>query len=147
MRCAVLHRSGTNDFHGWMDDVYRTNALIPHQPLRYCWSPHLNHRLTPEVEAAMPLWFDQFLKGGPALPETPRSELVPGSDGRYVLSGFGWHRGWNDRINDKFNAEYETNMTRFIRDMRKDLGAPALPFVIAETGMSGPEETHRAPLR
>jgi len=69
-------------------------------------------------------------------------ELVPGSDGRYVLSGFGWHQGWNDRINDKFNAEYETNMTRFIRDMRKDLGAPALPFVIAETGMSGPEEKH-----
>ena len=26
----------------------------------------------------------------------------------------------------------------FIRDIRKDLGAPALPFVIAETGMSGP---------
>jgi alpha-galactosidase len=68
--------------------------------------------------------------------------LVPGSDGRYVLSGFGWHQGWNDRVNDKFNAEYETNMVHFIRDIRKDLGAPALPFVIAETGMGGPEETH-----
>lgn len=68
--------------------------------------------------------------------------LVPGSDGRYVLAGFGWHQGWNDRINDQFNAEYETNLVHFIRDMRKDLGAPALPFVIAETGMSGPEETH-----
>jgi len=66
--------------------------------------------------------------------------LVPGSDGRYVLSGFGWHQGWNDRINDKFNAEYETNMICFIRDIRKDLGAHALPFVIAETGMTGPEE-------
>ena len=69
-------------------------------------------------------------------------DLVPGSDGRYVLAGFGWHQGWNDRINDKFNAEYETNMVHFIRDIRKDLGVPALPFVIAETGMSGPEETH-----
>jgi alpha-galactosidase len=48
----------------------------------------------------------------------------------------------NDRINDKFNAEYETNMIRFILLMRKDLGAPALPFVIAETGMSGSEEKH-----
>ena len=27
-----------------------------------------------------------------------------------------------------------------IHDMRKDLGVPALPFVIAETGMTGPEE-------
>ena len=69
-------------------------------------------------------------------------ELVPGSDGRYVLCGFGWHQGWNDRINDKFNAEYESNMSHFIRDMRKELGEPGLPFVIAETGMNGPDETH-----
>ncbi len=69
-------------------------------------------------------------------------ELVPGSDGRYVVAGFGWHQGWNDRINDKFNAEYEENMAHFIRDIRKDLGAPALPFVIAETGMTGPDEKH-----
>jgi alpha-galactosidase len=69
-------------------------------------------------------------------------DLVPGSDGRYVLAGFAWHQGWNDRINDKFNAEYESNLACFIRDIRKDLHAPALPFVIAETGMNGPEETH-----
>ena len=67
-------------------------------------------------------------------------ELVPGSDGSYMIAGFGWHQGWNDRINDKFNAEYETNMTHFINDMRKDFGVPALPFVIAETGMTGPGE-------
>ena len=69
-------------------------------------------------------------------------QLAPGSDGRYVLAGFGWHQGWNDRINDKFNAEYESNMVHFIRDIRKDLGTPGLPFVIAETGMTGPEEKH-----
>ncbi len=69
-------------------------------------------------------------------------DLVPGSDGRYVLAGLGWHQGWNDRINDQFNAEYESNLTHFIRDIRSDLGTPALPFVIAETGMSGPQETH-----
>jgi len=69
-------------------------------------------------------------------------ELVPGSDGRYELLGFGWHQGWNDRINDKFNAEYEGNMIVFIKDLRKDLGAPGLPVVIAESGMNGPSETH-----
>ena len=68
--------------------------------------------------------------------------LVPDSDGKYVLTGFGWHQGWNDRINDQFNAEYESNMAHFIRDIRKDLGVPALPFVIAETGMTGPDERH-----
>ena len=69
--------------------------------------------------------------------------LVPGSEGRgYMLAGFGWHQGWNDRINDKHNAAYEENMAHFIRDMRRDLGVPKLPFVIAETGMNGPTETH-----
>ena len=33
-------------------------------------------------------------------------------------------------------------MANFIRDIRKDLGVKNLPFVIAETGMSGPEEKH-----
>jgi hypothetical protein len=70
-------------------------------------------------------------------------QLVPDSRGRgYVLAGIGWHQGWNDRINDKHNAEYESNMAHFIRDIRKDLGAEKLPFVIAETGMNGPEEKH-----
>lgn len=68
--------------------------------------------------------------------------LVPGSDGRHVLSGVAWHQGWNDRISDRFNAEYESNLGHLIRDLRRDLGVPHLPFVIAETGMNGPGETH-----
>lgn len=61
--------------------------------------------------------------------------------GRSVdLAGFGWHQGWNDRIDRQFVAEYESNMANFIRDVRKDLNAPKLPFVIAETGMGGLEE-------
>jgi len=63
-------------------------------------------------------------------------------DRGYELVGFGWHQGWNDRVNQTFNDEYEKNMANFIRDMRKDLGVKNLPFVIAETGMTGPEEKH-----
>ena len=65
-----------------------------------------------------------------------------GSDGRLVLAGFAWHQGWNDRLNDKFTAEYEANLAHFIRDVRRELGGPALPFVIGETGMTGPTEKH-----
>lgn len=69
--------------------------------------------------------------------------LFPEYAGRRLeLAGFGWHQGWNDRVNQSFNDQYEENMANFIRDIRKDLGAPNLPFVIAETGMGGPEETH-----
>jgi alpha-galactosidase len=34
------------------------------------------------------------------------------------------------------------NLAHFIRDIRRDLESPNLPFVIAETGMSGPNEKH-----
>ena len=74
---------------------------------------------------------------------TTLATLLPDwEDRRYELAGFGWHQGWNDRVNQAFNDEYEKNLAHFIRDIRKDLGVDDLPFVIAETGMSGHQETH-----
>ena len=67
----------------------------------------------------------------------------PEYDGRgYQLVGLGWHQGWNDRVNQEFNDAYEENLANFIRDVRKELAIKELPFVIAETGMSGHEEQH-----
>lgn len=63
-------------------------------------------------------------------------------DRGYELAGFGWHQGWNDRINQALVDEYEENLTHFIRDVRDELGRKDLPFVIAETGMTGPNEKH-----
>ena len=60
----------------------------------------------------------------------------------FEITGFGWHQGWNDRVNQAFNDEYEANLANFIRDVREELAIEALPFVIAETGMSGHEEKH-----
>lgn len=71
-----------------------------------------------------------------------KAEFPEIGDRGYELVGFGWHQGWNDRVNQAFVDEYEKNMAHFIRDVRKDLGAKYLPFVIAETGMTGPEEKH-----
>jgi hypothetical protein len=67
----------------------------------------------------------------------------PAYDGRgHELVGFGWHQGWNDRVCQAHNDAYEGNMVNFIRDVREALGAKDLPFVIAETGMSGHQEKH-----
>lgn len=71
-----------------------------------------------------------------------KKEFPEFGDRGYELAGFGWHQGWNDRINQAFNDEYEKNMAHFIRDVRKDLGVKNLPFVIAESGMTGPNEKH-----
>jgi alpha-galactosidase len=71
-----------------------------------------------------------------------KKEFPEFGDRGYELAGFGWHQGWNDRVNQAFNDEYEKNLANFIRDIRKDLGVKKLPFVIAETRMSGKEEKH-----
>lgn len=71
------------------------------------------------------------------------ASIMPGYQGQgYVLEGFAWHQGWNDRVNQGYNDEYETNLVNFIKDIRGDLNAPNLPFVVANTGMSGWSETH-----
>jgi len=66
----------------------------------------------------------------------------PGYQGQgYEIAGFFWHQGWNDGTKKDFSQEYEKNMTNFIKDIRKDLGNPNLPFVIATSGMGGPDAT------
>jgi hypothetical protein len=62
----------------------------------------------------------------------------PGYDGSgYELAGFVWYQGWNDGCDPKRAVpEYEQNLANLIRDARKDLNAPGLPFVIGE--LTGP---------
>jgi len=57
------------------------------------------------------------------------------------IVGFGWHQGWNDGCNADMTAEYEQNLARFIRDLRKDLGVKNLPVVIATSGFGGREQS------
>jgi len=51
------------------------------------------------------------------------------------LAGFVWFQGWNDQYGGQ--DEYASNLKHFIKDMRKDLGAPNLPFVIVAMGQNG----------
>jgi hypothetical protein len=68
---------------------------------------------------------------------------VPGYSGQgYELKGLAWHQGWNDRVNGSAVAEYGENIADFIEDIRFDLGAAELPFVIANTGIGGPGENN-----
>jgi hypothetical protein len=75
--------------------------------------------------------------------------VVPDYDAAqgYELAGFAWFQGWNDMVDsgtypnrDKpggYDA-YSTAMAHFIRDVRRDLNAPKLPFVIGVLGVGGP---------
>jgi dienelactone hydrolase len=80
IKAPLLWLGATNDFHGIMDDTYRTGELIPHKLVRYSFTPHMNHRFTPEFAVTRPLWFDQYLKKGFTFPATPDSKLVLATD-------------------------------------------------------------------
>ena len=57
----------------------------------------------------------------------------------YEFAGFVWFQGWNDMFNPDFLEGYGRHMANFIRDVRKDLKAPNLPFVIGQMGQNGPD--------
>lgn len=70
----------------------------------------------------------------------------------YELAGFVWFQGWNDVV-DSYTypnrekprgfEQYSWLLKHFIQDVRKDLKAPELPFVIGAIGVGGYQETPR----
>ena len=50
-------------------------------------------------------------------------------------------------IDARATAEYAENMAHFIRDVREDLEAPGLPFVIGQCGVGGEATTNPKHLR
>jgi len=76
--------------------------------------------------------------------------IVPTYDAKagYEIAGFVWFQGWNDMVDSgtyPYNKEtrqkdyalYSELMADFIRDVRKDLGTPKMPFVIGVMGVGG----------
>lgn len=64
----------------------------------------------------------------------------------YEIAGFVWLQGWNDMVDGhtypdrgkpgRF-AAYSDLLAHFIRDVRKDFGAPKMPFIIGVMGVGG----------
>ena len=79
--------------------------------------------------------------------------VYPGYDREkgYELAGFVWFQGWNDMVDrgtyprrDKPGGydQYSEVLAQFIRDVRKDLSSPDLPFIIGVMGVGGPVEKY-----
>ncbi|MEC9031293.1 MAG: acetylxylan esterase [Planctomycetota bacterium] len=86
IKAPLLWLGSTNDFHGIMDDTYRTGALIPHKAVRYSFAPHLNHRFTPEFSVTRPLWLDQHLRRGFRFPRVPATRLVLDTVPKFIVT-------------------------------------------------------------
>jgi alpha-galactosidase len=74
--------------------------------------------------------------------------VVPGYDPAqgYELAGFVWFQGFNDLVDGHVYPDrskpgrydrYSEWLAHFIRDVRRDLGVPKMPFVIGVLGVDG----------
>lgn len=104
--------------------------------------------MTAEKAQATGVYYRQMIEHVKMVLADPK-RVVPDYNAKdgYELAGFGWFQGWNDLVDgdtypqrDKPDgyAAYSEAMAHFIRDVRKDLGAPKLPFVISVLGVGGP---------
>lgn len=76
---------------------------------------------------------DELSRIGERFPE------LKGADPR--IAGFIWHQGFNDLVDrkqkDQQFAGYRDRLAQFIKDIRHDLNAPHMPFVIGELSTGG----------
>ncbi len=86
------------------------------------------------------------------LKDIPRVYPDYDQEAGYELAGFVWFQGWNDMVDQGVYPNrdqpggydlYSRLMAQFIRDVRKDLAAPKLPFVIGVLGVGGPVDQYR----
>ncbi len=72
----------------------------------------------------------------------------------YEIAGFVWFQGWNDMTNSGVYPQrgqpggydlYSELLAHFIRDVRNDLQAPDMRFVIGVLGIGGPTELYTNP--
>jgi hypothetical protein len=84
------------------------------------------------------------------------TRVVPSYDPKqgYELAGFVWFQGFNDYVDDSVYPNqmkpggydlYGELLAHFIRDVRKDLSAPKMPFVIGVMGIGGEKEDQKPP--
>jgi len=124
---------------GWMVGDYLDNQVllikvaVGGTSLAGNWRP-------PSSGGTVGEWYTNMINGVKEQLQNLKKDF-PGYDGKgYEIAGFGWHQGWQDGCSQGMADEYEKNMANFIRDVRKDLGVPNMPFVIGGSGFGGWEQ-------
>lgn len=96
-----------------------------------------------DKEAASGVFYRMMVDHAKRVLADPK-RVCPAYDAKdgYELAGFVWLQGFNDLVDGQTYPngnyeEYSRLLAHFIRDVRKDLSAPKMPFVIGVLGVDG----------
>ncbi|MCA9054229.1 MAG: DUF1080 domain-containing protein [Planctomycetaceae bacterium] len=99
--------------------------------------PQITVGLIPCAVGGTPL--SRWEKGGDLYEEAVRRTQVAMQNG--TLKGVLWHQGEGDSGSEETAGTYATRLSKVVEDLRKQLGAPTLPFVAGELGQFLKPET------
>lgn len=147
---AQANHIGPEYAFGWvMGDYYEDPVLI----IKCSWGgrslfhnflpPSIEDYPQPKKDGDKGFHYAEILRHTKEITGNLKSYFPDYSGKGFEVVGFGWHQGWNDRINQDAVDVYERNLVALIKDLRKDLGVKDMPFVSANTGMSGWEVPKR----
>jgi hypothetical protein len=78
---------------------------------------------------------ERWEKGGDLYRAAVERARIAMRDG--TLKGILWHQGERDAARANTATTYGRRLVRMVRDMRRDLGRPSVPFVVGELGRFG----------
>ena len=94
-----------------------------------------------ELRESYGLYYREMIQHAKTELETFGTRFPELADHDVKIAGFVWHQGFNDKIRREYNAtkfaDYTKWLAMFINDVREDLGAPGMPFIIGELSTGG----------
>ncbi len=102
--------------------------------LREPRKPKLRRKPKPSMDDAGRFWREMVAHVNEVLADPGRYHPAYDAAAGFEVAGFVWFQGFNDQFNPEYRSNYAENMRLFINDIREELKAPKMPFVIGVLG-------------
>jgi len=103
--------------------------------LREPRKPRLPRKPTPfAMDNAGHFWREMVAHVNKVLADPGKYHPAYDAAAGFEVAGFVWFQGFNDQFNPEYRGNYAENMCLFIKDIREEVKAPKMPFVIGVLG-------------
>jgi len=131
----MLFLNASNDQHGDTDRVLDSLGLMPPEVARrHGITPRFRHHINVDFMGNLPAWMDHYLKGAPALPETPKLSMEIDASGIPILKVSPDSSQPVEKVEIYYALEYPHAVSRHWRlaASGKDVREASAPFMNPE---------------